>query len=172
MRIALAGPRYDFFDPLSWSGIPVSIREALERRGDVETVVLGPLPPPSRAPEAARKAWHRLRGETYFWDREPRVVRHWAGQLDRLVDAYRPDAVIAIGGVTVAALPTSVRPVLYGDATWHANVDYYDTWTGMARRTREQGERTEQLGFDRETSAQDLGSRILRDSSRALGAPR
>ena len=37
---------------------------------------------------------------------------------------------------------------------------------------RQQILQIQQLGFDRETSAQDLGSRILRDSSRALGAPR
>jgi len=37
---------------------------------------------------------------------------------------------------------------------------------------RQQTLQSQQLGFDRETSAQDLGSRILRDSSRALGAPR
>jgi hypothetical protein len=38
--------------------------------------------------------------------------------------------------------------------------------------SRQQTLESQQLGFDRETSAQDLGSRILRDSSRALGAPR
>lgn len=37
---------------------------------------------------------------------------------------------------------------------------------------RRQTLQSQQLGFERETSAQDLGSRILRDSSRALGAPR
>jgi hypothetical protein len=37
---------------------------------------------------------------------------------------------------------------------------------------RQQILQVQQLGFDRETNAQDLGSRILRDSSRALGAPR
>lgn len=38
--------------------------------------------------------------------------------------------------------------------------------------SRQQTLDSQQLGFDRETSAQDLGSRILRDSSRAVGAPR
>lgn len=37
---------------------------------------------------------------------------------------------------------------------------------------RQQILQIQQLGFDRETSSQDLGSRILRDSSRALGTPR
>lgn len=37
---------------------------------------------------------------------------------------------------------------------------------------RQQILQIQQLGFDRETSAQDLGAKILRDSSRALGAPR
>jgi hypothetical protein len=37
---------------------------------------------------------------------------------------------------------------------------------------RQQILQIQQLGFDRETGAQDLGSKILRDSSRALGAPR
>ncbi len=37
---------------------------------------------------------------------------------------------------------------------------------------RQQILQIQQLGFDRETSAQELGSKIMRDSSRALGAPR
>ena len=37
---------------------------------------------------------------------------------------------------------------------------------------RQQILQIQQLGFERETSSQDLGSRIMRDSSRALGAPR
>ncbi len=37
---------------------------------------------------------------------------------------------------------------------------------------RQQILQIQQLGFDRETSSQDLGSRIMRDSSRALGTPR
>lgn len=37
---------------------------------------------------------------------------------------------------------------------------------------RQQILQIQQLGFDRETRAQDLNSKILRDSSRALGTPR
>jgi hypothetical protein len=37
---------------------------------------------------------------------------------------------------------------------------------------RQQVLQIQQLGFDRETSSQDLSSRIMRDSSRALGTPR
>jgi hypothetical protein len=37
---------------------------------------------------------------------------------------------------------------------------------------RQQALQIQQLGFDRETSSQDLNSKIMRDSSRALGTPR
>ena len=37
---------------------------------------------------------------------------------------------------------------------------------------RQQVLQIQQLGFDRETSSQDLSSKIMRDSSRALGTPR
>jgi hypothetical protein len=37
---------------------------------------------------------------------------------------------------------------------------------------RQQILQIQQLGFDRETSAQDLSSKIMRDSSRAVGTPR
>ena len=37
---------------------------------------------------------------------------------------------------------------------------------------RQQILQIQQLQFDRENSANDLGSKIMRDSSRALGAPR
>jgi hypothetical protein len=44
--------------------------------------------------------------------------------------------------------------------------------SGRPEPERQQILQIQQLGFDRETSSQDLGSRIMRDSSRALGTPR
>ena len=41
-----------------------------------------------------------------------------------------------------------------------------------AEAARQQALQIQQLQFNRETSSQDLGSKIMRDSQRALGAPR
>ncbi len=150
MRIALAGTStYDFQDPLSWSGVPVALRQALERRADVHTVLMGPLRPPPRIPEGLRKGWYSLRGRRYFWEREPRIIDHHRQQFARLLDAYRPDAVIALCSLTAVALPDGVAPVLYTDSTWRSSIDYYDTWTGLADRSLRLGELSEQISLDR-----------------------
>lgn len=148
MRIALAGTsRYDYLDPRSWSGLPFSLREALERHEEVETVLMAPLAPPLRVPEAARKTWSQLRGRRYFWWREPRILRHHTKQLSRLLDAYQPDAVLALGGDTAAAMPEGVHPVLYADGTWKSMVDYYESWSGLDRRSERIGEAAERQAF-------------------------
>jgi glycosyltransferase involved in cell wall biosynthesis len=149
VRIALAGTsRYDFLDPRSWSGLPRSIYSAMAQRDDVETVLMGPVPHPRRYPESVRKGFAQLRGQNYVWWREPRILRHYHRQFEKLLDAYRPDVVVAMGGDTAAALPASATSVLYADATWDANVDYYETWSNMTTRSRRTGEVSEQWAFD------------------------
>jgi glycosyltransferase involved in cell wall biosynthesis len=148
MRIALAGTStYDFQDPLSWSGVPVALREAFERRHDVQTVVMGPARYPPRIPETLRKGWYALRGYKYFWEREPRIIEHYTRQFSLLLEAEQPDVVIALCSLTAVALPSWVRPVLYTDSTWHSSVDYYETWSGLAPRSRRLGERSEQIAL-------------------------
>ncbi len=148
MRIALAGTStYDFRDPLSWSGVPDAIRAAIERRGDVQTILMGPMRYPARIPEAARKVVYAAQGYKYFWEREPRIIEHYKRQFTRLLDVYRPDVVIAMCSLTAVALPESVRPVLYSDSTWRASVDYYETWTGLAPRSKRLGDRSERISL-------------------------
>ncbi len=150
MKIALAGTStYDFRDPLSWSGVPDAIRGALDRRDDVQTILMGPMRRPVRIPEAARKALYLAQGYKYFWEPEPRIIRHYTRQFSRLLEAYQPDVVIAMCSQTAVALPDSVRPVMYTDATWRASVDYYETWTGLAPRTQRLGERNERMSLAR-----------------------
>jgi glycosyltransferase involved in cell wall biosynthesis len=57
--------------------------------------------------------------------------------------------VLALGTETSACLPAGLRHVLFVDATWETNVDYYPTTSGVCRRSRRLSEAMEQDALDR-----------------------
>lgn len=147
MKIALVTARDDTRDPQSWSGIPWHLAQALRAVDGVELVTVGPLDVPVRHVEAARKAWHRLRGRGYVWWTEPRIIRRWSAELAERLGGLDVDAVMTLGTVTSSCLPDGVRHLVYTDSTWHANLDYYPTMTGICARSRRLSEALERRAF-------------------------
>ncbi len=145
--IGLATTQYSCFDPRSWSGLPYSMYQGFRRRDDVATVPLGPLKYPPRIPEAIRKGYNRALGRKYFWEREPRIIDSYKPQMAQRLAAVRPDAVLALCTWTVGTMEPDVHPVVYIDATFAQNRDYYPTWTNLAPRTVRVAERLERLAF-------------------------
>lgn len=148
MKIALAATRVDPADPQSWSGVPWHLAEALQQLDDVELVVLGPLRVPRRTPEAIRKAWYMLRRQRYIWWREPRIVGRWITDMAELVGSSDFDALVALGTESSRCIPPGVPHLLFADATWEANVDYYPTMTGVCRRSLRLSEAMERAALE------------------------
>jgi glycosyltransferase involved in cell wall biosynthesis len=163
LRLGLAGSSTnDFTDPRSWSGLPHSMYKALQRRADVELPLLAPLTPPRRVPEALRKGIYMARREKYFWEREPRILRHYERQLEGRFRAASPDVVLTLGTVASAVMPRDVPQIVYVDCTFALNANYYETWTPMSARSLELGTRTDRLAFgkaDHVVAASDWAAR-------------
>ena len=116
-------------DPQSWSGIPFSLREALERR--VERVTVFRPPPPARSPVdlALRLA---LGARRYpLWVTRA-TLRANARALRAAIAQHRPQAVLSIASMCIVSLgPPPVPTFLFSDAPYEA---YHEAYRGTVDR--------------------------------------
>ena len=116
----------DPFNIKSWSGIPYSLRTALERQGLKVSVFLPP--PPRRAPFDVIK--RVLFGAKKFplWITKATLQQN-ARKLQAEIDRIQPDAVLSISSQMVAYLAPSRIPVfLFSDAPYLAFCETYAQW--------------------------------------------
>ena len=119
----------DPYDQSSWSGIPYSLRTALEQR--LERVsVFKPGPPKRTPPNVIRRVWH---GGTKFqlWMTEA-ALRQTAREVHAEIERVRPDAVLSISSQCLIYLERPGVPVfMFNDTdrfTWH---ELYKKWDPM-----------------------------------------
>jgi len=124
----------DPFNVKAWSGIPFSLREALERQ--VDRVSVFTPPPPRRTPIDVIK--RVLFGAKKFplW-----ITRATLKQNARVLSAeiarLKPDAVLSISSQMVAYLDGADVPVfLFSDAPYLAFCETYAQWETPPRRIR------------------------------------
>jgi len=122
----------DPFNIKSWSGIPYSLRTALEGQGYKVSVFIPP--PPRRAPFDALK--RVLFGARKFplWITKATLQQN-ARTLQAEIDRIQPDAVLSISSQMVAYLAPSPIPVfLFSDAPYLAFCETYAQWETPPRR--------------------------------------
>ena len=116
-------------DPQSWSGIPFSMRQALERR--VERVTIFRPPPPARNPLdlALRLALGARRYPLWI---TRATLRANARALRAAVAEHQPQAVLSIASMCVVALGDPPVPTfLFSDAPYEA---YHEAYRGTVDR--------------------------------------
>ena len=119
----------DVSDPKAWSGIPYSMRQALERK--VERLTVFQPPPPARPPLdlALRLALGARRYPLWI---TPATLRQNARALRAAVAQEKPDAVLSIAGMCVAALGDPPVPsYLFSDAPYEA---FHEAYRGTIDR--------------------------------------
>jgi glycosyltransferase involved in cell wall biosynthesis len=116
----------DPFNPKAWSGIPYSLREALERQVDKVSVFCPP--PPRRAPiDAAKRV---IFGAKKFplWITQATLKQN-ARTLQAEIASVKPDAVLSISSQMVAYLESPGVPVfMFSDAPYWAFCETYAQW--------------------------------------------
>ena len=116
-------------DPQSWSGIPFSMREALERK--VERLTVFRAPKPERGPLDA--ALRLVLGPRRYplWI-TPATLRCNAKTLRAAIAKHQPDAVLSIASTCVIALGEPPVPTyLFSDAPYEA---YHEAYRGTIDR--------------------------------------
>ena len=122
----------DPFNLKSWSGIPYSLRAALERRLDRVSVFRPP--PPRRAPfDVLKRVLFGAKNYPLWITRA--TLRQNARALQAEIDRIQPDAVLSISSQMVAYLPPASVPVfLFSDAPYLAFCETYSQWETPPRR--------------------------------------
>lgn len=147
MHIAFAS-EYDPVDVRNWSGLPTFVARALEGAG-AAVEYLGPL---HRAPapvSRARQVAARAVGGRHLLDREPRVLRGYARQLERKVRDSNPDVVVAVSTLPVAYLECSPPIVFWTDATFASLIDFYPEFSNVTAASVRRGHLAERLALAR-----------------------
>jgi glycosyltransferase involved in cell wall biosynthesis len=122
----------DPFDVKAWSGIPWSLRRALELQ--VERLSVFRPPPPPRLQAGSVRRILRGAGEYPLWIEKAtlkRNARAVAAEIARL----RPDAVLSISSQCVAYLERPGVPMfLFSDAPYVAFCETYARWQAAPKR--------------------------------------
>jgi len=148
LRIAYV-TTYDARDVHAWSGTGNAITECLIHAGfGLDFVGLREREPARLLTRAAKLAY-RAAGTRLLREREPLVSRGYAAQAARRLRSVDHDIVFSPGTVPIGYLATTRPIVFWTDATFDGMVDYYESFTGLSRRTLRNGHALEQNALDR-----------------------
>jgi glycosyltransferase involved in cell wall biosynthesis len=116
----------DPFNLKAWSGIPYSLRQALERQ--LPQVSVFRPPPPSRAPlDAARRLLFGAHKYPLWITKS--TLRQNARAVQAEIDRLHPDAVLSISGQCIAYLQNPGVPTfMFSDAPYLAFCETYAPW--------------------------------------------
>ena len=117
----------DAFDVKAWSGIPYSLREALERQVERLTV-FSPSRPARTLVDGLKRQWYGGTPKRYpLWMTRATLEQN-AREVKAEIARVRPDAVLSISSQCVAYLEDPGVPVfLFSDAPWLA---WHETYAG------------------------------------------
>jgi glycosyltransferase involved in cell wall biosynthesis len=164
MHIAFAS-EYDPLDVASWSGTPRSTVHALEAAGGtIES--LGPLRLAAAPVGRLRQIGARMTGHRHLLDRDLRVLRAYARQLERRIRASRPDVVLAVSTIPVAYLECEPPIAIWTDATFDALLGFYPEFSRLTKASVRRGDAAERSALQRMQLgiyASDWAARSARD---------
>jgi glycosyltransferase involved in cell wall biosynthesis len=147
MHIAFA-TEYDATDVQNWSGLPLFIAMALEAAGaSVEYV--GPLRRAAAPVTRLRQVEARARRRRHLMDREPRVLRGYARQIERQVKESRPDVVFAVSTIPIAYLECEPPVAFWTGATFGGLLGFYPEFSRLTRASVRRGHAAERSALER-----------------------
>ncbi len=130
---------YDASNPNSWSGTGHYIARSLERQG-VEVKYIGPLEDRGGVVLSARRAGARLlRGRRILRERDARVARSYAKQVEEQLDGLDVDWIFSPGTIPIAELRVTTPIAFWTDATFAQMVGFYPEFQKLAGSTVEAG---------------------------------
>lgn len=148
MKIAYA-TSLDPTDVNSWSGLTYYMLQALQGAG-AQTGVIGNLRDPYIYAYRLKKVLYAaLLGRNYHRDREPRVLKGFAAQVESALAAVDYDVVFSPGTFPIAYLQTDKPIVFWTDSSFAGMVNFYPNFSNLCRETIQKGNRIEQLALSK-----------------------
>ncbi len=135
---------YDASDVRNWSGLGFHIQNALSMSG-AQITPIGNLKARYNLLTAAKRTmYRRLRSQTYFAEREPFVLRHFASQVAHRLSSLDCDAVFSPGSLPIAYLRAEKPVYFWADATFAGMVGFYPEFSGLCAESMRNGNEAEQ----------------------------
>jgi len=140
---------YDASNPNSWSGTGHYIAKSLERQG-VEITYIGPLEDRGGILLGARRAAVRLlRGRRMLRERDARVARGHAIQVEERLKGLDADWILSPGTIPIAELRVATPIAFWTDATFAQMVGYYPEFEKLTGASVRAGNVLEQHALNR-----------------------
>ena len=148
MRIAYV-TAYDATDIRNWSGLGTYIAKALEQQGS-DITFIGPLKEYDDAFLKAKRILHRyVTRKNYQTNREPKVLRCYAEQIEKSLKNMNVDIVFSPGTLPLCYLECNEPQVFWTDATYAGMVNFYPNWLNICRSSLKFGNSMEQAALSR-----------------------
>jgi glycosyltransferase involved in cell wall biosynthesis len=152
MKIAIAA----LGDPRSvktWSGTPVHIIAALEKRGHELVSIILKKPTEPWYYNWLRRIYYRLQKKWFLSGVEKPILQAIGRQLDAEVARVQPDVVLVIHGDFLAYSTFKQPSVLIHDTTFASLVGYYADFSNLTSRSIKAGNEMYQLALNNTTAA-------------------
>jgi len=144
---------YDASNPDSWSGTGHYIAKSLERQG-VEISYIGPLEDRGSSLLGLRRAAVRLLGgRRVLRERDARVARGYAEQVEEQLRRVDADWILSPGTIPIAELRVSTPIAFWTDATFSQMIGYYPEFQKLAGASVRAGNLLEQHALKRASLA-------------------
>lgn len=136
----------------TWSGTPYSIIKSLQEKGHKVIPIHLHRPSEPWYYDWLRRFYHRFRGLWFLSDVEPIILKKISAQLDQSISASNPDLVICIHA-DLLAFSTFLQPsIVIHDTTFASLLDYYPSFSGLTRRSVQNGNVMYQLALNKSSA--------------------
>jgi glycosyltransferase involved in cell wall biosynthesis len=121
----------DPWNPLAWSGIPLHVRLAFEKKVE-KLSILGALKPKRSAKDVLFHLMHGRHPIRYPVDLGATAQRRFARQTQKAIDRYKPEAILAISSHCLIELrPPSIPVFMMSDTPWLSWKETYSDFEHM-----------------------------------------
>ena len=142
MKIAYV-TTYDPSSILNWSGAGRNMAKTLEEKGH-DLTYISELYEERKLLLNIKKAFYKYaKGEVFYRDRQPSVIRSFARQIDKKLVGMAPDVLFSPGSIPIAQLDNDAPIVFWTDSSFHGMVDYYPEFTNLCAETLNNGHSSE-----------------------------
>jgi glycosyltransferase involved in cell wall biosynthesis len=143
---------YDSADARAWSGLGYHISVCLELAG-VALARVGPIARTVPLRVRAHQLMAKLAGRSYAVDRDPRVARQYAAELERQAASIEHDLVFSPGTIPIAYVRGGCPTAFWADATFGGMLEFYREYgrqyAALSRRAVRAGSELEARALDR-----------------------
>lgn len=89
--------------------------------------------------------YRKLLNKNYMMNREPKILKSYAYQVERRLQRINPDIVFSPGNIPISYLNTDKPLIIWTDATFAGMIDFYPEFSNLCKESLNIGMKIEQM---------------------------